>query len=147
MLEMQKKGSKLISHMLTSHGGEIFIHSLAASRSALEDPPSISEGPGGRVTDYRINDFAVLIKTHRLAPWSGQETPGLPPGTRAKHMLDRATRVFPLTINSTTIFNMPVVAPLISLLQQDVLSDEGVSDCQKVIYNLIRYEKFYSDRQ
>ena len=77
MLEMQKKGSKLISHMLTSHGGEIFIHSLAASRSALEDPPSISEGPGGRVTDYRINDFAVLIKTHRLAPWSGQDTPSL----------------------------------------------------------------------
>lgn len=139
MLEMQKKGSKVISHMLTSHGGEIFIHSLAASRSALEDPPSISEGPGGRVTDYRINDFALLIKTHRLAPWgAGQETPGLSPGTRAKHMLDRATRVFPLTINSTTIFNMPVVAPLISLLQQDVLSDEGVSDCQKVIYNLIR---------
>ena len=53
-------------------------------------------------------------------------------------MLDRATRVFPLTISSTTIFNMPGVAPLINLLQQEVLSDEGVSDCQKVIYNLIR---------
>merc|ERR1712142_537733 len=47
MLEMQKRGSntKLISHMLTSHGGEIFIHSLSTARSALEDPPSISEGP------------------------------------------------------------------------------------------------------
>ena len=33
---------------------------------------------------------------------------------------------------------MPVVAPLINLLQQEVLTDEGVSDCQKVIYNLIR---------
>ena len=139
MLEMQKKGSKLISHMLTSHGGEIFIHSLAASRSALEDPPSISEGPGGRVTDYRINDFALLIKTHRLAPWGPvQDKPSLAPGTRARHMLDRATRVFPITINSTTIFNMPVVAPLINLLQQEVLTDEGVSECQKVIYNLIR---------
>ena len=55
MLEMQKRGSntKIISHMLTSHGGEIFIHNLSTSRSALEDPPSISEGPGGRVTDYR----------------------------------------------------------------------------------------------
>ena len=107
----------------------------------LEDPPSISEGPGGRVTDYRINDFALLIKNHRLAPWGPahpQDKPSLPPGTRAKHMLDRATRVFPLTINSTTIFNMPVVAPLINLLQQEILTDEGVSDCQKVIYNLIR---------
>ena len=55
MLEMQKRGSntKIISHMLTSHGGEIFIHNLSTARSALEDPPSISEGPGGRVTDYR----------------------------------------------------------------------------------------------
>ena len=91
------------------------------------------------MTDYRINDFALLIKVHRLAPWGPpQDKPSLPPGSRAKHMLDRATRVFPLTISSTTIFNMPGVAPLINLLQQEVLSDEGVSDCQKVIYNLIR---------
>ena len=89
--------------------------------------------------DYRINDFALLIKTHRLAPWGPvQDKPSLAPGTRARHMLDRATRVFPITINSTTIFNMPVVAPLINLLQQEVLTDEGVSECQKVIYNLIR---------
>jgi hypothetical protein len=37
-----------------SHGGEIFIHTLSPARSILEEPPSISEGPGGRVTDYRI---------------------------------------------------------------------------------------------
>ncbi len=40
--------------MLAAHGGEIFIHALPSSRSLLEDPPSISEGAGGRVTDYRI---------------------------------------------------------------------------------------------
>ena len=55
MLEQPRKtGIKVISHMLTSHGGEIFIHSIPTGRSILEDPPSISEGPGGRVTDYRI---------------------------------------------------------------------------------------------
>ena len=55
MLEMVKRtgNTKIISHMLTSHGGEIFIHTLSCCRSTLEDPPSISEGPGGRVTDYR----------------------------------------------------------------------------------------------
>ena len=35
------------------------------SRTPLEDPPSISEGCGGRVTDYRINvsgtDQEVLL--------------------------------------------------------------------------------------
>ena len=55
MLEQPRKtGVKVISHMLASHGGEIFIHILPTSRSILEDPPSISEGCGGRVTDYRI---------------------------------------------------------------------------------------------
>ena len=33
MLEMQKRSSnKTMSHMLTSHGGEIFIHTLSSSR-------------------------------------------------------------------------------------------------------------------
>lgn len=39
--------SKILSHMLTSHAGEIFIHTLGVARSVLEDSPSISEGPGG----------------------------------------------------------------------------------------------------
>ena len=34
--------------MLTSHAGEIFIHTLGIARSVIEDPPSISEGPGGK---------------------------------------------------------------------------------------------------
>ena len=56
MLEQPRKsGQRVLSHMLTSHGGEIYIHTLAGGRCVLEDPPSISEGCGGRVTDYRIN--------------------------------------------------------------------------------------------
>ena len=35
--------------------GDIYIHSVSTSRTPNEDPPSISEGVGGRVTDYRIN--------------------------------------------------------------------------------------------
>ena len=61
MLEMPRRsGTKTLSHMLTSHGGEIFIHTLSTTRSTLEDPPSISEGSGGRVTDYRINDLGEV---------------------------------------------------------------------------------------
>ena len=46
MLEMPSKrsGSKLLSHMLTSHGGEIFIHTLNIAKSVLEDPPNIFDG-------------------------------------------------------------------------------------------------------
>merc|ERR1719228_618207 len=98
MLEMQKRssGAKTLSHMLTSHGGEIFIHTLSCCRSTLEDPPSISEGPGGRVTDYRIPDLAELMRCNRLAPWpaaANDQADGRP-GELGKSRLDRATKVF-----------------------------------------------------
>ena len=55
MLELPRSGSgsRTTSHMLAAHGGEIFLHALLIGRSVIEDPPSISEGSGGRVTDYR----------------------------------------------------------------------------------------------
>lgn len=63
MLEQPRKsGAKVISHMLSSHGGEIYIHVLSTVRSILEDPPSISEGAGGRITDYRINVSSCCLK-------------------------------------------------------------------------------------
>jgi len=57
--------------MLTSHGGEIYIHSLVTSRSILEDSPSISEGAGGRLTDYRISvsKLILLIVCKLIANW------------------------------------------------------------------------------
>ncbi|KAI5723879.1 hypothetical protein M8J76_012194 [Diaphorina citri] len=66
-LEMVRRvGGKVISHILTSHGGDIFMHTLSTGRSILEDPPSISEGYGGRVTDYRITDFGILMRSNKL---------------------------------------------------------------------------------
>ena len=47
----RKTGSKLLSHMLTSHAGEIFIHTLNISRSVLEDPPSVTES---KIAFYEI---------------------------------------------------------------------------------------------
>jgi hypothetical protein len=70
MLEQPRKtGLKVISHMLTSHGGEIFIHCIPTGRSILEDPPSISEGPGGRVTDYRIPVCTSLFLFYVFSCW------------------------------------------------------------------------------
>lgn len=54
LLEMPRKsGGKITSHLLSAHGGEIFIHSLNTSRNVLEDSPSISEGVGGKIVNYR----------------------------------------------------------------------------------------------
>ncbi|QQP35688.1 Uncharacterized protein FKW44_023977 [Caligus rogercresseyi] len=112
MLEMPRRasGAKALSHLMTSHGGEIFIHTLSLSRSILEDPPSITEGSGGRVTDYRISDLGDLMKANRLAP--GFTNQGHSSLERAKDRLSRFGAYFPYTISSTTIFNMAACDPL-----------------------------------
>jgi hypothetical protein len=108
MLEMPRKaGGKITSHLLASHGGEIFIHTLCTARSVLEDPPSISEGCGGRVTDYRITDFGLLIKQNTLVPTkSVYVDEANRPNQKMKTRLNRHTKYWPLTISSTLIFNL-----------------------------------------
>jgi len=145
MLEMPRKtGSKLLSHMLTSHAGEIFIHTLNISRSVLEDPPSVTETPGGRVTDYRLQDLGDLMKSNRLAPWYGSRNTIYPhpddPLEKAYHRLTRHTLKCPLTTSSTTIFNMASVDPLQKILVQEELTEENLAKCRNVIYSLIKME-------
>ncbi|XP_018621459.1 integrator complex subunit 13 isoform X2 [Scleropages formosus] len=140
----RKSGSKVISHMLSSHGGEIFLHVLNCTRSTLEDPPSISEGCGGRVTDYRITDFGEFMRENRLTPFpdvQGSEVAGKVPLERAKRQLERHTRYWPMIISQTTIFNMQAVVPLASLIVKESLTEEDVLTCQKTIYNLVDMER------
>ncbi|KAF0029688.1 hypothetical protein F2P81_018793 [Scophthalmus maximus] len=139
----RKSGSKIISHMLSSHGGEIFLHVLNSNRSTLEDPPSISEGCGGRVTDYRITDFGEFMRENRLAPVSesSHNPSGKLPGERAKAQLERYTRYWPMIISQTTIFNMQAVVPLANLIVKETLTEDDVLTCQKTVYNLVDMER------
>ncbi|XP_019947922.1 integrator complex subunit 13 isoform X2 [Paralichthys olivaceus] len=139
----RKSGSKVISHMLSSHGGEIFLHVLNSNRSTLEDPPSISEGCGGRVTDYRITDFGEFMRENRLTPVSesSHNPSGKLPAERAKAQLERYTRYWPMIISQTTIFNMQAVVPLASLIVKETLTEDDVLTCQKTVYNLVDMER------
>uniref|UniRef100_A0AAV2IU32 Integrator complex subunit 13 n=1 Tax=Knipowitschia caucasica TaxID=637954 RepID=A0AAV2IU32_KNICA len=139
----RKSGSKVISHMLSSHGGEIFLHVLNSNRSTLEDPPSISEGCGGRVTDYRITDFGEFMRENRLTPVSesSQDPSGKLPVERARSQLERHTRYWPMIISQTTIFNMQAVVPLANLIVKETLTEEDVLTCQKTVYNLVEMER------
>ncbi|XP_035003751.1 integrator complex subunit 13 isoform X2 [Hippoglossus stenolepis] len=139
----RKSGSKVISHMLSSHGGEIFLHVLNSNRSTLEDPPSISEGCGGRVTDYRITDFGEFMRENRLTPVSeaSHNPAGKLPAERAKAQLERYTRYWPMIISQTTIFNMQAVVPLANLIVKETLTEEDVLTCQKTVYNLVDMER------
>ncbi|XP_058481206.1 integrator complex subunit 13 isoform X3 [Solea solea] len=144
LLELPRKsGSKVISHMLSSHGGEIFLHVLNSNRSTLEDPPSISEGCGGRVTDYRITDFGEFMRENRLTPFSeaSHNPAGKLPAERAKAQLERHTRYWPMIISQTTIFNMQAVVPLATLIVKETLTEDDVLTCQKTVYNLVDMER------
>ncbi|XP_027034983.1 integrator complex subunit 13 isoform X3 [Tachysurus fulvidraco] len=144
LLEQPRKaGSKVISHMLSCHGGEIFLHMLNSTRSTLEDPPSISEGCGGRVTDYRITDFGEFMRENRLTtfPHVLVDAAGRAPIERAKAQLERHTRYWPMIISQTTIFNMQAVVPLANLIVKDTLTEDDVLTCQKTVYNLVDMER------
>jgi len=140
MLEMpatrRSGGAKVISHMLTSHGGEIFVHTLSTARSVLEDPPAISEMAGGRVGDYRIEDLKEAILANRLAPHlriSALET-------NARTRVERTFRVFPYTRSTTTIFEMQDLEPLQKMMIDSEMTEEDLAECRKVIYTLLNKE-------
>lgn len=112
-----------------------------SNRSVLEDPPSISEGVGGRVTDYRITDFGHLIKQNRLFPVKPvYASDGALLRTKAR--ISRHTKYWPLTISATFIFNLKgIIDPLPAIITKEKISEEETLQCQQVIYNLIALEK------
>lgn len=146
MLEMPRKsGSKVISHMLASHGGDIYIHTLYTSRSVLEDPPSVSECVGGRVTDYRIPDFSDVIRLNMLAPHpevvleEGEE--GVLPLESSIELLKRHTKIWPITLASSFLFSLGhVVAPLRNIYIKDQLTEDEVVECKNVVFALMNME-------
>ena len=138
MLEMPKKTptqhTKVLSHMLAAHAGDIYIHTLLTTRSVLEDPPSISEGQGGKVTDYRIPDFAQLIHNNVLAQFGPN---GL---EKSREILERQTKIWPITLSQTALFSLPQAEPLIRNVMKNKLTDDQVVECKAVILNLTKME-------
>lgn len=141
LLEQPRKNSsgKIISHLLTCHGGGIFLHCLPGGRTYLDDPPSISEGWGGRITDYRISDFGQLIQDNMLTPQPVERTkiPTVYPIQMATVNLERQTRHWPMVFGDTVAFSMTQeLEPLLSIIHNPVLSEVEVEECKKVIMSL-----------
>lgn len=143
LLEMPRKtGGKLTSHLLSAHGGEIFIHTLSVSRSCLEELPSISEGIGGRNVNYRIHEFGALMQRFKLVPKRvAADTQPDDNLSRLRRELERATMYFPLTLGSTIVFNIRQFLDLfLNNLNKPEMSDEEVVQCKQVIYQLVALE-------
>ena len=145
MLEMPRlKASKFMSHMLSSHCGELYIHTLGTGRSILEDPPSISEGSGGRVTDYRINDFGEMMKKNRLVACKLIQSANkevLYPIEKAKQSLNKQTIYWPLVIGHTILYNIQIqIQSLLNLVPKEFLTEGEVMECKKSIFHLVGME-------
>ncbi|KAL1130634.1 hypothetical protein AAG570_011876 [Ranatra chinensis] len=141
MLEVTRSGgSKALSHLLAAHGGQIYMHSLAIGRSLHEDPPSISEGEGGRVTDYRITDFGMFMQQNKLVPIKGVKSQANML-KKVRERLDRQTKFWPMTISSTVIFNYKqYLDPILTLMLAPELRDSDVMQCKQCIYSLVGLE-------
>nr|CAB3256405.1 protein asunder homolog [Phallusia mammillata] len=137
--------TKTMTHMISCRGSDIFLQALGVSRVPFEDPPSITDGPGGRVTDYRINNFSSLIKEVQLLPlgakWSKLEDRKqheiTKPLSGAIAKLDRHTRCWPLVISKTIIFNMgATLERLLEIIVKEKLTADDVVQCQRTISHL-----------
>ncbi|XP_072932078.1 integrator complex subunit 13 isoform X1 [Epargyreus clarus] len=135
-LEVPRKGGgRTASHVLTAQGGELWIGFLGG-RTPYDDPPALSEGAGGRVTDYRIKEFGALMHQNKLHPMRGTGANG-----RARSRLQRHTTYWPLTMSSTLIFNLgSALEPLTRLVLQETLTDDEVDTCRGVLLSLLGME-------
>jgi hypothetical protein len=137
MLEQPRRSGmgKLISHMLISHKGAIFLHSTPQGKSPLEDPPSMTEGCGGRVTDYRISDFVDLMSSNKLGHHCIQRTkiPVPTPLEQAVSQLERLTRIWPIVFSDSLLYSMQQeLDPLLRCIAEATISDEDYDKCRQV---------------
>lgn len=112
----------MTSHLLSAHGGEIYIHTIQVTRSCLEDCPSIVEGPGGKVTDYRIPDFTPMMEMQQLVPVrSAPDRPLDQNLERARGKIYKQSNYWPIRYSNTVMFNMRDV----SFRSYDITSNYG----------------------
>ncbi|EDW15140.1 protein asunder [Drosophila mojavensis] len=140
LLEVPRKsGTKTTSHMLSARGGEIFVHSLSIARSAMDEAPSITDGPGGRVPDYRIPEMGQLLKMSRLVPLKTR-----PKGkcSQGEHLWRRMPRYFPRTANATILFNLQRqlswLPHFLHLLVKEDMDKQDEVRCQQQIHELYK---------
>lgn len=140
LLEVPRKtGSKTTSHMLSARGGEIFVHSLSIARSSMDEAPSISDGPGGRVAEYRIPELGQFLKMSRMVPLKSKPKGKCTPG---EHLWRRLPRYFPRTTNVTILFNLQRqlnwLPHFLHLLVKEDMDKQEEVRCQQQIHELYK---------
>lgn len=140
MLEISKsKSNRMTTHILASHGGELYIHSLATSQHKhnFGDPPSIGDNLGGKVGNYRMNDFVSFMKQHTLTKSHIDD-----PLSRTCNLIKRQTLYWPIALGHTILLNVPnLVGELLRRIPKESMSQTDVTECKKAIDDLCKFEK------
>lgn len=136
----KSKSNRMTTHILASHNGELYIHSLATAQQRLNvgDPPSIVDSLGGKVADYRLTDFIEFMKQNALCK-SSSSNDSL---HKLHNIMKRQTLYWPLTLGHTILLNVPkMLGNILVLIQKESLSDADVQECKRVIDDVAKFEK------
>lgn len=146
MLEIFKsKSNRMTTHILESHSGELYIHSLANvhQKQSSGDLPAISDNLGGKVNDYRLNEFVAFMKEHTLCRSLFVQDPL----KKTCNIIKRQTLDWPLALSdkkmeadkgvkrvSTKVAAGPLKKAKIASQLLPELSDQSASTHQTAIY-------------
>uniref|UniRef100_A0A915CA18 Protein asunder n=1 Tax=Parascaris univalens TaxID=6257 RepID=A0A915CA18_PARUN len=139
-------GQKLISHLLISHAGRIYLHTVWLGKHAvLNDSEFANKVKLPKAATLRVSDFAALMKDSRLCyPTSEEEIIAVNTqahyNERARKHLRRITRYWPIKLCDTFIYNIPKrFEPLLSLVRKSELSTGDVNKCRECICALVAF--------
>ncbi|KRX17181.1 Protein asunder -like protein [Trichinella nelsoni] len=123
---------RIYTHALVSRNGRLYVQSLQIGRSSYEMLPSIKNGPGTAVTDYRVNAFQQLIEDSLLKPGG----PTIPKGTAEKHLIE-TTEYWPLNNGSSVLFALSSrLEPLLSHMRKKILTECDQEECRRVLLDI-----------
>lgn len=149
MLEIFKsKNMRVGTHILASHNGELYIHSLSSQQQQHQggsnklpnshDVPPISESLGGRVTDYRINDFVEFMWQNTFSKSHITDNPSY----KTSKLIKRQTLYWPLSLGHTILLNVPqLLGPLLKVIPKENLNQFDIDQSKAAIDQLMKYEK------
>lgn len=151
LLEMPKRdknGQKINSHLLSARGGEIFIHTLSVNKLCVDEHPAITDGEGGKVSDYRLQEYAQFARSHRLFPLRQMNDYIRDENLlKARSKLFKHSRYFPLTNSSTLVYNSKgILDSFPQCVEKDELSEQNLLQCKQMIFGLLNSTAKQSDQ-
>ncbi|CAF0765077.1 unnamed protein product [Brachionus calyciflorus] len=126
--------TKISSHVLCTHGNEIFIHSLNYSiKSIIEDRPSI-DNEGDKLKDYRTSEFIEFMKSNTLSRISTLYDKENFKSQKIVERLEKLTQNFPITYSEKIITNLNQLKPFLTrIMSEEPITDSQYSECVKCL--------------